>query len=644
MKRKVSTIGFIAGVAAVSLWIAARGVAQNGTLRSNVAAATRDRPLYRINATLDYDILSLKSSAQVTVPIAPGDALHDVVFFLFANAGGVGGDDARRKNLVVDSVSLNEARVPFSLNGAVLRVNLPQPMREAFTLNINYHGIVPRSPAGSGSIMDMMGGMGSDLGDLGGLLGGGETAALETQKPKPQNIDYGLYTYGNGMLSLGSFWYPTLAVRQNGRWVDEAPEGLGDVAYADMSDYDVALRVPPNVTVAATGQRVDDRTAYHVHAEDVRDCSVLMSEDYVTRARTFDVAGKPVIVTAYTLKTDTAKADKAIDIAGHALQIYSRRFGPYPYDDFKVVEGPIRGGAGGMEFSGLTSIASMLYGDMAKQLNDLSGALGAGDLNKIMGGLGDDGGDGTDAGAPPTSPAAPAAQPQRTAATRGGNGAETEPELPNNPASDLLKSLLGQQKNIFDSMFEATIAHEVAHQWWAIGVGSDSQRAPFVDESLANYSSMLYFEDRYGPEVAQKMMDLHLRTTYSMGRMMGGGDAPANLRTSAYKNNIQYGAVVYGKGALYYDALRHAVGDGVFFASLQEYYARYRDRLAGPRSLLTIIERRAPNAHVDALYHRWIEETHGDDDITGGKAMDINDLLGGILGGGAGGLLGGGDE
>jgi hypothetical protein len=46
-------------------------------------------------------------------------------FFIFANAGGVGGDDDRRKNIVVDRVSLNGQVVPFTLKNAVLRVKLP---------------------------------------------------------------------------------------------------------------------------------------------------------------------------------------------------------------------------------------------------------------------------------------------------------------------------------------------------------------------------------------------------------------------------------------------------------------------------------------------------------------------------------------
>ncbi|MDQ3814528.1 MAG: hypothetical protein M3347_11330 [Armatimonadota bacterium] len=618
-------------LAILSLRAATSGVAPHSPLvRVEAAArqsATAQRPNYQITAAVDYDLLTFKSTTLVTVPGAPGDALQDVVFFIYANASGVGGEDERRKNIAVDGVALEGAAVPFTLQGAVLRVQLPQAQSEPFTLKIATHGVVPRSPPGSGSLIDMMGGL---SGDIGGMLGGlgGLGGAAGGQESKPKNIDYGLYTYGNGILSLGSFWYPSLAVRQNGRWIGEAPEGLGDLAYSEMSDFTVQFDVSRPVVIAATGAYAIPDTAgatasppghhHPIIARNVRDFAVLMSEDYIVKEKPVDVGGKNVAVRAYTTRKHAAKADQAIDIAAHALQVYARRFGPYPYSTFKVVEGPIRGGAGGMEFSGLTSVSSMLYEDMGKQLNALAGELGAGSLDKIMADLEGDMGE-----------AAPPAK----------NKNRTEPELSDNPASDFLKGMLGQQKQILDSMFEITIAHEVAHQWWAIAVGNDSQRAPFVDESLANYSAIIYFEDRYGREAAARMTELNLKAPYSIGRMLGGADAPVNLKTAAYQNNVQYGAIVYGKGALYYNAVRRAVGDEVFFSSLREYYATYRGRLTGPRDLLEIIKAKAPRANVDALYQRWIEQTHGDEDITGGKAMGIEDLIGGMLGGAAGGGL-----
>ncbi len=190
---------------------------------------------------------------------------------------------------------------------------------------------------------------------------------------------------------------------------------------------------------------------------------------------------------------------------------------------------------------------------------------------------------------------------------------------------------LGQQTDLLGSLLEMTVAHEVAHQWWAISVGSDSVREPFVDESLTNYSAVLYFEDRYGRATADKIINMHLKMPYSVGRMLGGADAPANLPTAAYTGSLQYGAIVYGKGALYYDALRRATGDPAFFSSLREYYAKYKSELAGPRTLLEIVQAKAPGAGVDALYRHWIEEAHGDEDISGGPVTGLQDLLNGFL-------------
>jgi hypothetical protein len=254
-----------------------------------------------------------------------------------------------------------------------------------------------------------------------------------------------------------------------------------------------------------------------------------------------------------------------------------------------------------MEFSGMTAIAPMLYTDWNAQLRELSGLLQKlGGLDKLLGGM----------------------DPGRKA----GAGEKT----PADGAGGPLGAILGEQ-SILGSMMEMTIAHEVAHQWWAIAVGSDSVREPFVDESLTNYSAVVYFEDRYGREAAEKMIQTHLKMPYSVARMLGLADAPANLPTSAYGSNLRYSAIVYGKGALYYDSLRRAAGDEVFFSALRAYYAKYRGGLAGPRSLLDIVSAGAPSADAEALYRRWIEEMHGDEDISGAGILGIQDLLGEIL-------------
>ncbi len=405
------------------------------------ASSGVQRAFYRIDAEVDYDLLTLKGSADVSIPNDTKEILRDAVFFLYANSSGIVGDE-RRKHIVVDGVWLGKEAVPFSLDGAILRVTLNAPQNQSFVLRIDYHGVVPRS-AGSG--------IGELFGGLGGLLGN------ITGDPASGNSDFGLYCYSNGILSLGSFWYPQLAVRKNGKWLDEAPKGLGDVTYSEASDFDVSLTVPANVKVTTSG--TSSGSGRYI-ASNVRDFAVLMSEDYTCKSKSVDASGKSVTVESCATGKNAARIDSTLDVAGQALQIFSRRFGEYPYENFKVVEGTLRGGAGGMEFSGMTAIAPMLYTDWNAQLGALSGLLqNFGGLDKLLGGL----------------------NPDRKAEV----GKEQTASPPAKGIGDLFEAILGQQ-GILDSLMEMTIAHEVAHQWWAIAVGSDSVREPFVDESLTN--------------------------------------------------------------------------------------------------------------------------------------------------------------
>ncbi len=559
------------------------------------------RPQYRIDASVDYDLLTFNATAGIRIPVQPDDPLSDLVFLIYANHSAAL-PDARRRNISVDTSWVDgSAPVPFTLAGPVLRVKLLESRSSPFTILLQYHGIVPRQPAGSakGGLAEMLAGPGADFGRLLGLAG--DSVA------KPRNTDYGLYTYGNGILSLGSFWYPQLAMRRDGRWIDSVPDGVGDVAFSELSDFSVSLSVPDGVVLASTGQSEQagaggSKKTITCSARGVRDFAVLMSEDYVRRTETYETDPGQVRVEGYARQNNESRLARAVDIAGHAIQIFSRRFGPYPYRSFTVAEGPIRGGASGMEFSGLTSVASMLFQDWDGAIQTAAGSEGLAGLGQILAAL--------------TGNPAPGENSQGTATSPSGR-----------PGFEFLKSILGSHMETLGSMFEMTIAHEVAHQWWAIAVGNDSIRNPFVDESLANYSAILYFEDRYGKEAAERMIDLHLASSYSAGRMLAGKDAPANLPAASYAGNLQYAAVIYGKGALYYRSLRKAVGDEVFFESLREYYRKFAGRIAGPRDLLEIVQARAPEAGAETIYRRWIEEMHGDEDIGAGSLLGIGDIL-----------------
>jgi aminopeptidase N len=180
-------------------------------------------------------------------------------------------------------------------------------------------------------------------------------------------------------------------------------------------------------------------------------------------------------------------------------------------------------------------------------------------------------------------------------------------------------------------MREFVVAHEVAHQWWHGLVGSDSRLHPFVDESLAQYSAVLYFEDRYGAARGRASGDRNVRANYQMMRLLGESDGPVD-RPVAGSSPISYAGLVYGKGPYYYGALRKQLGSARFFEVLRQYAADHRFGFAGPDDFTALAASRAGSgaAAVHALARRWLHEARGDEDL--GKA-DLAGLLGGLLGG-----------
>ena len=149
---------------------------------------------------------------------------------------------------------------------------------------------------------------------------------------------------------------------------------------------------------------------------------------------------------------------------------------------------------------------------------------------------------------------------------------------------------------------EWLVAHEVAHQWWFGVVGSDQVDVPWLDEALTQYSTILYYERTYGVDRADAILQDFVQTHRSLVRT--GRDRPAGLPAASYHPGV-YWAVVYRKGALYFNALRETVGDEAFFDILRAYYHRHRYQIATSDSFLATVEEVTGDRFTD-LYEQWI--------------------------------------
>jgi hypothetical protein len=184
------------------------------------------------------------------------------------------------------------------------------------------------------------------------------------------------------------------------------------------------------------------------------------------------------------------------------------------------------------------------------------------------------------------------------------------------PGAVRLPGVLREQADVIKAAFEFTLAHGVAKQWWGQAVGSEPERTPYLDESLATFSAAFYHEAVYTKELGSLIIDQQLRGAYQAYRMLAGADLEAEKPAREFRNALQYMAIVQAKSALLLVALRRELGDERFFQALRGYFAKHRFRTATPEQLRgAFLDAAEDPRPVRALFQRWLKEKHGDEDI-----------------------------
>jgi poly-gamma-glutamate capsule biosynthesis protein CapA/YwtB (metallophosphatase superfamily)/outer membrane protein assembly factor BamB len=114
-----------------------------------------------------------------------------------------------------------------------------------------------------------------------------------------------------------------------------------------------------------------------------------------------------------------------------------------------------------------------------------------------------------------------------------------------------------------DTLLEALVAHEVAHMWWYEVVGNDQVHEPWLDESLASYSELLYYEHYY-PELTAWWWNYRVLQYEPTG--------PVDVTIYDHVQTEPFIRNMYGQASFLMQDLRRTMGDPAFFAFLQDYY------------------------------------------------------------------------
>ena len=149
------------------------------------------------------------------------------------------------------------------------------------------------------------------------------------------------------------------------------------------------------------------------------------------------------------------------------------------------------------------------------------------------------------------------------------------------------------------------VVHEVAHQWWYNVVGNDVLREPWLDEGLTSYSGEYVYTELAG----QSLGGITASRQASIERL-GLASTPIDLGVIDYGVSRAYVGAIYGKAALFFDALRKEVGDEVFWRILQNHYRHFQFGIATTAGFQQEAERIAGRS-LDEFWSRWFRNVGG---------------------------------
>lgn len=146
------------------------------------------------------------------------------------------------------------------------------------------------------------------------------------------------------------------------------------------------------------------------------------------------------------------------------------------------------------------------------------------------------------------------------------------------------------------------IVHETAHQWWQSAVGSNEIEHGFLDEGLAEYSVVLFYENFSEYGYSRESLIKSSQDTYKVfcsvyDKVFNGVNTVMDRSLKDFINEYEYVNIAYIKPCIMFDELRKTIGEQKFYASLQRYYKEYKFKNATPDDMVGAFEKCGADAN-----------------------------------------------
>ncbi|AOT70540.1 M1 family metallopeptidase [Geosporobacter ferrireducens] len=155
-------------------------------------------------------------------------------------------------------------------------------------------------------------------------------------------------------------------------------------------------------------------------------------------------------------------------------------------------------------------------------------------------------------------------------------------------------------------ILEYVVAHEVAHQWWYGIVGNDQVNEPWLDEALTEYSTLVYYEKKYGNDVKENVYKNMIARMYQAYHVPGTESKEKIYKSlKEFDNAREYQALVYSKGAIFIGELRKELGEQMFFQIMKVYFDKYRFKHATTEDFIKLCEQ-ISDRELQDYFNKWL--------------------------------------
>ena len=151
--------------------------------------------------------------------------------------------------------------------------------------------------------------------------------------------------------------------------------------------------------------------------------------------------------------------------------------------------------------------------------------------------------------------------------------------------------------------YETAIIHEIAHQWWYGLVGNDQVREAYLDEGLAEYSTLMFY--RAHPDYQVDTTKQYNTFIKIVGNYNNNINTSMNRALNEFESQQQYTYMTYLKGMIMFGQVNEVMGDKKFEAALRRYFDTCKLKLATKDDMLSCFEK-SYGANISNLFNTFI--------------------------------------